>query len=151
MDEKGYLRVNDRINDVINRGGFKIYASEVENVLLEHPAVVEVAVVAKPCPVLRERVHAFVVLRHSVEEAELQRHCADFLSDYKVPETFRRLEGALPRNANGKVLKRSLRKLLVARGGPRPRLWAAAVIQGRTLCAGLRGPAQPGSDTCGRR
>jgi long-chain acyl-CoA synthetase len=114
MDEKGYLRVIDRIKDVINRGGFKIYASEVENVLLEHPAVVEVAVVAGPCPVLGERVHAFVVLRDVVEEAELQRHCAEFLSDYKVPETFRRLEGALPRNANGKVLKRSLREILVA-------------------------------------
>jgi acyl-CoA synthetase (AMP-forming)/AMP-acid ligase II len=49
-----------------------------------------------------------VVLRHAVEEAELRRHCADLLSDYKVPETFRRLEGALPRNANGKVLKRNL-------------------------------------------
>src|SRR5271170_3529360 len=114
MDEKGYLRVIDRIKDVINRGGFKIYASEVENVLLEHPAIVEVAVVAKPCPVLGERVHAFVVLRVVVEEAELQRHCADLLSDYKIPETFRRLEGALPRNANGKVLKRSLREILVA-------------------------------------
>jgi O-succinylbenzoic acid--CoA ligase len=114
MDEKGYLRVIDRIKDVINRGGFKIYASEVENVLLEHPAVLEVAVVAGPCPVLGERVHAFVVLRTAVDEAELQRHCADVLSDYKVPETFRRLEGALPRNANGKVLKRSLRDILVA-------------------------------------
>jgi long-chain acyl-CoA synthetase len=114
MDEQGYLRVIDRIKDVINRGGFKIYASEVENVLLEHPAVQEVAVVAKPCPVLGERVHAFVVLRKAVEEAELQRHCADLLSDYKVPETFRRLEGALPRNANGKVLKRSLREILLA-------------------------------------
>ena len=113
MDEKGYLRVIDRIKDVINRGGFKIYASEVENVLLEHPAVVEVAVVAKPCPVLGERVHAFVVLRKAIQEAELQRHCADLLSDYKVPETFRRLEGTLPRNANGKVLKRSLREILV--------------------------------------
>ena len=114
MDERGYLRVIDRIKDVINRGGFKIYASEVENVLLEHPAIVEVAVVAGPCPVLGERVHAFVVLRDAVEAAELQRHCADLLSDYKVPETFRRLEGALPRNANGKVLKRSLRDILVA-------------------------------------
>jgi long-chain acyl-CoA synthetase len=114
MDEKGYLRVIDRIKDVINRGGYKIYASEVENVLLEHPAVVEVAVVAKPCPVLGERVHAFVVLRDAVEEAELQRHCADVLSDYKVPETVRCLEGTLPRNANGKVLKRSLREILVA-------------------------------------
>jgi O-succinylbenzoic acid--CoA ligase len=114
MDERGYLRVIDRIKDVINRGGFKIYASEVENLLLEHPAVVEVAVVAKPCPVLGERVHAFVVLRHAIEEAELQRHCANVLADYKVPETFRRLEGTLPRNANGKVLKRSLREILAA-------------------------------------
>jgi acyl-CoA synthetase (AMP-forming)/AMP-acid ligase II len=114
MDERGYLRVIDRIKDVINRGGFKIYASEVENVLLEHPAIVEAAVVAKPCPVLGERVHAFVVLRNAVEEAELRRHCADLLSDYKIPETFRRLEGTLPRNANGKVLKRELRAILAA-------------------------------------
>ena len=114
MDESGYLRVIDRIKDVINRGGYKIFASEVENILLEHPAVIEVAVVAKPCLVLGERVHAFVVLRHAVEEAELQRLCADFLSDYKVPEAFHRLEGALPRNANGKVLKRDLRQILVA-------------------------------------
>jgi acyl-CoA synthetase (AMP-forming)/AMP-acid ligase II len=114
MDERGYLRVIDRIKDVINRGGYKIFASEVENVLLEHAAVVEAAVVAKPCPVLGERAHAFVVLRHAVDDAELQRHCAAVLSDYKVPEAFHRLEGTLPRNANGKVLKRDLRQILVA-------------------------------------
>lgn len=114
MDERGYLRVIDRIKDVINRGGYKIFASEVENVLLEHPAVVEVAVVPKPCPVLGERVHAFIVLREAVDEVELQRHCADFLSDYKIPEAFHSLESALPRNANGKVLKRDLRQILAA-------------------------------------
>ncbi len=109
MDEHGYVRVIDRIKDVINRGGYKIFASEVENVLLEHPAVVEVAVVAKPCPVLGERVHAFVVLRDEVEDAALTAHCARQLSDYKVPEEFHRVENALPRNANGKMLKRELR------------------------------------------
>ena len=114
MDEKGYLRIIDRIKDVINRGGFKIFASEVENILLDHPAVVEAAVVAKPCPVLGERVHAFVVLRQTVEDAELTRYCANVLSDYKVPEAFHRLEQTLPRNANGKVLKRDLRQSLVA-------------------------------------
>jgi long-chain acyl-CoA synthetase len=114
LDERGYLRVIDRLKDVINRAGYKIFASEVENVLLEHPAVVEVAVAPKPCPVLGERVHAFVVLREPVEESELQRHCGEFLADYKVPEAFHRLEGALPRNANGKVLKRELRRILVA-------------------------------------
>ena len=112
MDEVGYLRVVDRIKDVINRGGYKIFASEVENVLLGCEAVVEVAVVAKPCPVLGERVHAFVVLSHAVDDAELQRHCAELLTDYKVPEAFHRLENTLPRNANGKVLKRDLRRIL---------------------------------------
>jgi len=114
MDEKGYLRIIDRIKDVINRGGFKIFASEVENTLLDHPAVIEAAVVAKPCPVLGERVHAFVVLRHPVDDQELTHYCANVLSDYKVPEAFHRLESTLPRNANGKVLKRDLRQNLVA-------------------------------------
>lgn len=114
MDEKGYLRIIDRIKDVINRGGYKIFASEVENILLDHPAVVEVAVVAKPCPVLGERVHAFIVLRHAIKDEDLTHYCANLLSDYKVPEAFHRLENTLPRNANGKVLKRDLRESLVA-------------------------------------
>jgi long-chain acyl-CoA synthetase len=114
MDSEGYLRIIDRIKDVINRGGYKIFASEVENVLLDHPAVVEVAVVAKPCPVLGERVHAFLVVRNEVADEELNRHCAAVLSDYKVPEAFYRLEQTLPRNANGKVLKRDLRDRLTS-------------------------------------
>ena len=105
MDETATCRVVDRIKDVINRGGYKIFASEVENVLLEHPAIVEVAVVAKPCPVLGERVHAFVVLSDGVPDDELRRHCADLLTDYKVPEAFHRVDVTLPRNANGKVLR----------------------------------------------
>jgi long-chain acyl-CoA synthetase len=114
IDEQGYLRVIDRIKDVINRGGYKVFASEVENILLDHPAVIEAAVVAKSCPVLGERVHAFVVLRHPVDDEELTGYCAEQLSDYKVPESFRRVEVSLPRNANGKVLKRELRHWLAA-------------------------------------
>lgn len=114
MDEQGYLRVIDRIKDVINRGGYKIFASEVENILLEHPSVIEVAVVPKPCPVLGERVHAFVVLRDDAPTGEeLAQYCARQLSDYKVPEEFHHIEVTLPRNANGKVLKRDLRQRLV--------------------------------------
>jgi len=114
MDEHGYLRVIDRIKDVINRGGYKIFASEVENVLLDHPAVVEAAVVSKPCPVLGERAHAFIVLRDAdPTDAELTQHCARLLSDYKVPEAFYRCEVTLPRNANGKILKRELRQRLL--------------------------------------
>jgi O-succinylbenzoic acid--CoA ligase len=114
MDDQGYLRVIDRIKDVINRGGYKVFASEVENVLLDHHAVVEAAVVAKPCPILGERVHAFIVVRHSIADDELTKYCAKLLSDYKVPEAFHRIEVSLPRNANGKVLKRELRERLAA-------------------------------------
>jgi acyl-CoA synthetase (AMP-forming)/AMP-acid ligase II len=70
-------------------------------------------VVAKPCPVLGERVHAFVTLRQdSTSEALLREHCAQRLSDYKVPESITLSTTPLPRNANGKVLKRALRDQL---------------------------------------
>jgi O-succinylbenzoic acid--CoA ligase len=114
MDAHGYLRIVDRMKDVINRGGYKVYASEVENALLEHPDVIEVAVVAKPCPILGERVHAFLVARRELDDAELRLHCRDRLSDYKTPEVFHRFAVTLPRNANGKVLRRELRDRLMA-------------------------------------
>jgi O-succinylbenzoic acid--CoA ligase len=113
IDAQGYVRVHDRIKDMINRGGYKIYTIEVENALYEHPDVVESAVVAKPCPVLGERVHAFVTLRQDgTSEALLRDHCAQRLSDYKVPESITLSTTPLPRNANGKVLKRALRDQL---------------------------------------
>jgi long-chain acyl-CoA synthetase len=65
-------------------------------------------------PVLGERVHAFVVTSDGVEDIELAQYCANLLSDYKVPEAFHRIEVTLPRNANGKVLKRELRERLSA-------------------------------------
>jgi long-chain acyl-CoA synthetase len=108
-DSNGYVRVLDRKKDMINRGGFKIYSVEVENALMSFPGVVEAAVVAQPCPVLGERVHAFVVASATVLPADLKRHCADLLADYKVPEVFTLSDKALPRNANGKLLKRNLR------------------------------------------
>ena len=100
---------------MINRGGLKIYSAEVESVLSGHPAVVASAIIAKPCPVLGERVHALVVVRESVERKMLQAWCAERLSDYKVPETIDLLTEPLPRNANGKVIKRQLREGLAAR------------------------------------
>ncbi|MGA7739465.1 MAG: hypothetical protein WCB22_29135, partial [Pseudolabrys sp.] len=65
---------------------------------------------AKPCPVLGERVHAVVVVRGEVSTAVLRAWCAERLSDYKVPETIDLTADPLPRNANGKVLKRQLRE-----------------------------------------
>jgi acyl-CoA synthetase (AMP-forming)/AMP-acid ligase II len=117
IDEDGFVRVLDRIKDMINRGGYKIYTAEVESVLAEHPGVLESAVVARPCPVLGERVHAFVALRGgAVEEAELAAFCAARLADYKRPETFTILCEPLPRNANGKLLKRDMRAMFLENG-----------------------------------
>jgi len=120
LDAAGYLQVLDRLKDVINRGGYKVFCNEVEAVLAQHPAVAESAVVGVPCPVLGERVRAVVVLREGrgVEAepaddalaAELSTFCAARLSDYKVPEAWTLTTTPLPRNANGKVVKRSLRE-----------------------------------------
>lgn len=110
IDGGGFVRILDRKKDVINRGGYKVFTAEVENVLSLHPGVLECAVVAKPCPVLGERVHAFVTWRDpAVTAGELARYCAERLADYKVPETFTLDASPLPRNANGKVMKRLLR------------------------------------------
>jgi acyl-CoA synthetase (AMP-forming)/AMP-acid ligase II len=111
MDAQGFVRVFDRLKDMLNRGGFKIYSVEVENVLLEHPAVAESAVLGKPCPVLGERVHAFVQMKRGslVQADDLRIFCAERLADYKVPESFTLGADPLPRNANGKLLKREMR------------------------------------------
>ena len=109
------MRVFDRQKDMINRGGLKIYSAEVESVLAGHPDVVESAIIAKPCPVLGERVHAVIVVRDSeVSEDALRAWCAERLSDYKVPETMALTAEPLPRNANGKVMKRQLREAWAA-------------------------------------
>ena len=109
IDAQNFVRVFDRQKDMINRGGLKIYSAEVESVLAGHPDVVESAIIAKPCPVLGERVHAVVVVRNEVSGAILRAWCSERLSDYKVPETMDLTTESLPRNANGKVMKRQLR------------------------------------------
>ncbi|MDT7835580.1 class I adenylate-forming enzyme family protein [Aquabacterium sp. OR-4] len=117
VDAQGYVRVFDRKKDMLNRGGFKIYSVEVENVLMAWPGVAEAAIVGRPCPVLGERVHAFVHMAagHPGGEAHsqaLRAFCAERLADYKVPEAIHWREAPLPRNANGKLMKRLLREQL---------------------------------------
>jgi acyl-CoA synthetase (AMP-forming)/AMP-acid ligase II len=115
VDADNLVRVFDRQKDMINRGGLKIYSAEVESVLAGHPAVVESAIIAKPCPVLGERVHAVIVLRdRTIDIDALRSWCAERLSDYKVPETMALVLEPLPRNANGKVIKKQLRDMLAA-------------------------------------
>jgi long-chain acyl-CoA synthetase len=115
IDKDNFVRVFDRQKDMINRGGLKIYSAEVESVLAGHPGVLESAIIAKPCPVLGERVHAVIVTRSGdVSKAALRAWCAERLSDYKVPETIALTSEPLPRNANGKVMKRQLREAWAA-------------------------------------
>ncbi|MFM8611037.1 MAG: class I adenylate-forming enzyme family protein [Burkholderiaceae bacterium] len=114
LDEHGFLQIHDRKKDMINRGGYKVFSIEVENCLMAHPAVQEAATVGVPCPVLGERVHAFVHAPGATDtdalRAELVAQCRAQLADYKVPDAFTWLAEPLPRNANGKVLKRALRE-----------------------------------------
>jgi acyl-CoA synthetase (AMP-forming)/AMP-acid ligase II len=109
-DEDGYLFMVDRLKDMIVSGGENIAGSEVERVLYEHEAVLEVAVVGRPDSRWGEVPVAFVVLRSgaSVAPDELIAHCGERLARFKVPKEVTFLD-ALPRNPSGKVLKRELR------------------------------------------
>lgn len=109
IDSDGNVYVRDRLKDVINRGGYKIYSAEVEGVLAQMPGLVEAALVGRPDPVLGERVHAFVSVAGPVAEAELTAFCAARLADYKVPESWTITSQPLPRNSTGKLAKNELR------------------------------------------
>ncbi len=122
MDSEGYVEVLDRSKDMINRGGYKIYSAEVEGVLAQHPEVVEAAVVARPCAVLGERVHAFVTTASEAPtQPDLQQFLARQIADYKVPETMTLQLRPLPRNANGKIVKSMLREQLATHTNESPR------------------------------
>jgi acyl-CoA synthetase (AMP-forming)/AMP-acid ligase II len=112
--DDGIVRIVDRAKDMINRGGENVYSVEVENALAEHPDVLEVAVVGVPDPVMGEKVGAVVLPRPGVTAESLIPSLAAFarerLADFKVPQFVRVLDGPLPRNAGGKVLKTPLRK-----------------------------------------
>ncbi|HEX6026743.1 MAG TPA: acyl-CoA synthetase [Solirubrobacter sp.] len=109
--EDGYIRiVGRRATDLIKSGGYKIGAGEIENALVEHPAVAEAAVTGEPDPDLGERIVAWVVIEGDTKpgEQELADHVARLLTPHKRPREVRYLD-ALPRNAMGKVTKKTLR------------------------------------------
>ncbi len=109
-DDDGYLYIVDRFKDMIVSGGENIAGSEVERVLYEHEAVLEVAVIGRPDERWGEVPVAFVVLRPGADAGEdvLLDHCRAQLARFKVPKAVTFIE-ALPRNPSGKVLKRELR------------------------------------------
>ena len=115
--EGGYLYLHDRVKDMIISGGENVYPAEVENVLMQHPGVDDVAVIGVPDERWGETVKAVVV--GDVDPAELLAFCRDRLAHYKCPTSVD-LVDALPRNPSGKVLKRDLRAPYWApRGGAR--------------------------------
>jgi O-succinylbenzoic acid--CoA ligase len=110
IDEEGFLYVRDRIDDMIVTGGENVVPSEVEEVLLSHPAVEDAAVVGREDPEWQQAVTAVVVLAPGAEVTtdELRHHCAATLAGYKVPKRVE-LAAALPRTPSGKLMRRALR------------------------------------------
>jgi long-chain acyl-CoA synthetase len=113
LDEEGFCYIVDRVKDILIRGGENIYCVEVENVLFEHPAVVDAALVGMPHRTLGEVPAAVVTLRHgaTASEDELRKFVASRLAAFKVPVAVAFWPEPLPRNANGKILKGELKKL----------------------------------------
>jgi acyl-CoA synthetase (AMP-forming)/AMP-acid ligase II len=113
VDEEGFCYIADRAKDMIIRGGENIYSSEVENVLYDHPAVTDAALIGLPHKQLGEEPAAVVHLAPgtSASEEELQQWVADRLARFKVPVQVVFSADTLPRNANGKILKKDLLQL----------------------------------------
>ncbi|WP_353230018.1 fatty acyl-CoA synthetase [Novosphingobium sp.] len=113
-DPEGYITVVDRKKDMIKTGGENVASREVEEVLYQHAAISEVAVIGMPDAKWIEAVTAVIVLRagHTLAMSDVLDHCADHLSGFKIPKQVIFTEN-LPRNASGKILKRELRQSLL--------------------------------------
>ena len=119
IDDEGFVSIVDRAKDMLIRGGENVYCVEVESALYEHPAVMDAAVVGIPHRVLGEEVGAVVQLAPGAraDEQGLRAHVATRLAAFKVPARIEIRGEPLPRNPNGKILKRELRDELAARFG----------------------------------
>jgi acyl-coenzyme A synthetase/AMP-(fatty) acid ligase len=116
LDSDGFLTIIGRTGDLIIRGGINIFPGEVEEMLAEHPAVVETAVVGWPDPLVGEEIAAFIVLKETKSPREILAWCRSRIQPDKQPrELF--ILSSLPRNANGKIVKKDLVALLPKREG----------------------------------
>jgi long-chain acyl-CoA synthetase len=109
VDEDGYLFLTDRVSDMIIRGGVNIYPREIEEVISQHPAVVDCAVFGIPDPRFNELIKAVVEVRTSTTPDEIAAWCRERIADFKVPHVVE-IVAELPRTPTGKVLKRYLRE-----------------------------------------
>lgn len=113
INEQGFFYIVDRVKDMIAVGGLKVFPAEVERVLLDHPAITEVAVVGIPDDVFGEQVVAYLVLNDDASSDDrvldsIRQFAKEKLANYKVPRLFVPI-AELPRNPSGKILKRELR------------------------------------------
>jgi acyl-CoA synthetase (AMP-forming)/AMP-acid ligase II len=111
LDAAGYLTLVGRLKEMINRGGEKITPLEIDEVLLQHPAVAEAVSFGVPHVVWGEEVHAVVVVRGEVTERELIRYCQQHLADFKLPKRIHFVD-AVPRTATGKIQRVRMPALL---------------------------------------
>jgi acyl-CoA synthetase (AMP-forming)/AMP-acid ligase II len=113
IDEESYIYVVDRTKDMIISGGVNIYPREIEEVLITHPEINDVAVVGAPSEKWGEEVVAFIVTTSPPDLGKLEEHARQTLAGFKVPKRYETVD-ELPRNPAGKVLKRELRDRLAA-------------------------------------
>ncbi len=115
LDDAGNLRITDRLKDMYICGGFNCYPAEIEQQLLDHPAIAQAAVVGTPDERMGEVGAAFVILKpgQDIPADDLLAWCREHMANYKVPRRLQVID-ALPLNASGKVLKTELRQRLSA-------------------------------------
>ncbi|MHC4103842.1 MAG: class I adenylate-forming enzyme family protein, partial [Planctomycetota bacterium] len=111
FDAGGYIYFMDRKNDMIISGGYNVWPSEVENILYQHPAVLEAAVIAVPDDKWGEAVKAVVVLKHGkiATQEEIITHCKKNIARYKAPKSVD-LTDNLQKNSAGKILRKKVRE-----------------------------------------
>lgn len=111
LDEDGYLTIVDRKKDMIIAGGYNIYPMELDNVLFEHPKILEACTVGVPDEYRGETVKAFIVVKpgETLTEKEVETHCRERLAAYKIPKLIEFVD-ELPKSAVGKILRKELRE-----------------------------------------
>jgi long-chain acyl-CoA synthetase len=117
MDEEGYFYIVDRKKDMVIAGGYNIYPREIDEVLFEHPKILEACAVGIPDPYRGETIKAFVVLKpgETLTEEEVIKYCGEKLAKYKVPKIVEFI-GSLPKSGVGKILRKELRAMEMAKG-----------------------------------
>jgi long-chain acyl-CoA synthetase len=117
MDAEGYFYIVDRKKDMVIAGGYNIYPREIDEVLFEHPKILEACAVGIPDPYRGETIKAFVVLKpgQTLTEEEVIQYCGEKLAKYKVPKIVEFLE-SLPKSGVGKILRKELRAMELAKG-----------------------------------